>query len=561
MDFRGWKKVCDDGKTCTLEHPKGHKLTVALKGLSGIHREQIKRLKMADGGPVDSSASASDQPTDPSQAPHTPITINVGTPATAAPAPQPQAPAPQQPPPANPATQFAQQPVKVDTPQPAQGLPNLNSNGQTNPSTVMKNAVETIPEAQKNIDVAQAKAEGQNLDQYTQALGQNQQQLQDRYNNLAGHVNDFDQYMQKNPIDPKHYQESMGAGAKTATALGLFFGGLSVPFGGHNFAIDFLNKQIDRDIEGQKSRADQHKTIYGAYRDLYGEGKEAYNATKATLLDIYNNKQKMISAQLGTPIAQQKSNILSNQMAVEKEKSLREGATQLGALPGFNPKAGAPAQQGPQAAPKGKPSAPPVKGGDWEGSAGSGEKKGVYKILSPNSQGRFNSIMNGYDPQWSPKSDQVAQQFTAAQQAEKVLNGPKNDGVGGIHDLFQQMHLNIGGEGKVAGFGTHARRAVQEAESIPYAGPIVKAIETAYPKGDSFKEFETAKNQLQGDLATALNGLMTPTDIQTMVEKNLPAYLDSKEDVAFKEKAMVNMIKKAVRSSYLQGSGLLKKDD
>lgn len=590
MDFRDWKKVSDDGKMCTLEHPKGHRLTVAMRGLSSIHREQLKRLKLAKGGAVkryadgtpDGPVSNDDSSDQAPSAGGTHITINAAP--AAAPA------LPQMAQAVNPAAQLAKQPLQVAAPAPVQGASNLNPSGQPNPAAISKNA-QLIPQAQRDIDISQSQAEGKNLGQYSEALGQVEQQRQEKYNNLAGHVDDFAKYMEKNPIDPKHYQENMGAGAKTATAIGLFFGGLGTPFGGHNYAMDFLNKQIDRDIEGQKSRADQQKTIYGAYRDLYGEGKEALAATKATMLDIMNSRQKMIAAQLGTPQAYQKSLALSNQLAISKQKELSDAATPLSALPGFNsgakdtqgapppgvgvpPQANQPNPNSMAQPPVAKPQAamspddtmranarrvsglPPEEAQQPKDAASDSPR--MYTILSPNAQQHLDNLR--YTPKAKDELDQIKQQYTQAQQAEKVLNGPKGDGVGGIHDLMQNMYQNIGGESAISGAGTHVRRAIESAaSSIPMVGSAIEAATELYPKGEAYKQFQSNRTTMETDLATALNGLVPPSDINRIVEANLPAYMDSPKDIDRKEQAIVNMVLKASKTSLLNDWNLTKK--
>lgn len=575
MDFRDWKKVCEDNKTCTLQHPKGHKLTVMLKGLPSLQREQIKLLKMANGGQVkkfadgtpdgtvDDNQNSSDSSQNPSGS-HTSIVINAAPAAPAAAAPQ-AAPMPSMAQAVNPAAQFAKEPVQIAAPTPVQTQPNLNPNGQANPSAISKNS-QLIPGAQKDIDIAQSKAEGQNLQQLNEGLGSAMEGYQDRYNNLAKHVDDFAGYMQKNPIDPKHYQENMGSGAKTAAAIGLFFGGLGTPFGGHNFAADFLNKQIDRDIEGQKARADQQKTIYGAYKDLFGEGKEALAATKATMIDIFNNKQKMVAAQLGTPQAAVKSAALENQLAIDKQKALREGATQLNALPGFNSNSNAPQKGNLKLINGGKGQAAPQQGaapkqnagaGDWQGSSGqAAQKPKTYSILSPDAQGRFNNIMKGYDPQWSGKSDQINKEFTAAQQAEKVLNGPDLDGRGGIHDIMNEMY---DATKKMGVYGHLHQKAGDALGDIPIIGEGGRAASEIIPQTHSEKRFNSLRTNLEADLGTALAGIMTPTDIHKAVMHSAPAYQDTPDDIAFKEQQFVNTVMKSVRSPSLNGANMLYK--
>lgn len=61
MNFKEWEKVSEDNKTVTLKHPKGHQMTIALKGLPKIQQEQLKRLTFAKGGAVDDDVGISVQ--------------------------------------------------------------------------------------------------------------------------------------------------------------------------------------------------------------------------------------------------------------------------------------------------------------------------------------------------------------------------------------------------------------------------------------------------------------------------------------------------------------------
>lgn len=588
MDFRGWKKVCEDGKTCTLEHPKGHKLMVALRGLSSVHREQIRHLKLAEGGEVKKNAhpntgkqipqeaidlsnraamdvnakwksaypngetahsehkklrknyddggavAANDQSSDdqgPNGNNHTFITIN------AAPAPggaaAPQQTAPQSP--ANPAAQLARAPLQVVPPAPVQGIPNILPNGQPNPSAISKNA-QLIPEAQKDIDIAQAKGEAQNLGQTNEALGQSMEDYQNRYNDLSGHVKDFADYMQKNPIDPKHYQENMGSGAKVATALGLFFGGLGVPFGGHNYAQDFLNKQIDRDIEAQKSKAEQQKTIYGAYKELYGEGKEALAATKATMLDIANNRQKLIAAQLGTPQAYQKSLALSNQLAIDKGKALREGAAPLNVLPGFNPNTGA------SGAPKN--GMKPINNNMGNAKPGGQAPPAAASehILVPGSSKMIPNLQ--YNPQTSGMVPAILEQHAKADLADKAIDT--------INQYFPQTVATA-----QSGAG-YLHRKAQSLANAPLIGPEIAAAGNTIFDTQNTRDYDRAYSAIVGAVRGALQGNVGEELLDRTVKANTPELDDTPDLIKKKMSTLKEFIKSHTKTDLLRAARLSK---
>lgn len=534
MDFRDWKKISEDKKSCVLEHPKGHKLTVAIKGLSSIHREQLKRLKMKDGGEVKHYAQgtdpvvSSDNTTSTDQPNGTNITIN------AAPAVTPQSPEQNLPPMAtavNPATQMARQPVQTTVPNPVQGESDVSGGGQVNPAAINRN-LEKSAQAQRDVDIAQAKADAQNVNQYGQALGNLQQYDQNKFNDMAAHTQAFAEYNAKNPINEKHYVENMGAAGKTATALGIMIGGLGTPFGGHNVAYDYLNKQIDRDIEGQKSRADQQKTIYGAYKDLYGEGREASAAAKATMLDIYNNKAKNIALKLGTPRAWANYLKFNADTLSEKQKTLKEGAVPINSLPGAN---GSTSQS-----PENNERAP------------QSETARKDRILSPDAQKKYDWSMSPYNNVQSPEEKaSIQKEYKDAFQVDKALDQ--------IDELFPELQkkATLGGFlankvnpttiGGIAGMGAEALGALAAPEtggaSLLAAVPAAAgAAGAGYAIGSGLKtglramggqqetQYETARDALRTIISSALGASgQTPSAIGEIADEFIPTKFDSDE--------------------------------
>ena len=146
--------------------------------------------------------------------------------------------------------------------------------------------------AQALVPIEQAKLQAQR----DQAISD-----QNNINALKTHADNLAQNL--NNIDPKEYLKNMSAPAKVATGLGLFLGGFSTPFGGTNFAADFLNKNIDRDIAAQQANNEKQRTIWGAYKDLYGDQNIASAMAKASMADVYSSQAAKIAAQLGTPQA------------------------------------------------------------------------------------------------------------------------------------------------------------------------------------------------------------------------------------------------------------------
>ncbi len=345
MNFKDWKKIKEEGKMCTLQHPKGHTMTIYTYALPKIHREQLKRLPFAAGGEVkynnpelakkglDSIKKKSERT--PEQKKKTDEFFNDANRILRTPGP-------------DMVKEYAKggevqnyDEGSTETVEPAAAqAPGAPTNMVLPDETL--NAPGAVQQQQKAIqaqvpiDIAKSKAMAENEAENIRTQQSIQQANAAAFNDLKGHTDDFNAYIQNNPISPKAYQENQSTGSKVATAIGLFTGGAGVPFGGHNFAQDFLNQQIDRDIQGQKARAEQQKTVWGAYRDLYGDSNIATNLAKVSANDILVHKTNMAAAQQGTPQAKQAAMLMQSQKAIENQKLLFDAAKIKGALPGSN---------------------------------------------------------------------------------------------------------------------------------------------------------------------------------------------------------------------------------
>ncbi len=609
MDLKGWKKVKEDKKSCTLVHPKGHTMTIAIKALPKIMQEQIKRLSLQEGGAVlmpdkekarqvwdgaqngemrrlkgylgigdDKQETPKKQPDQtrqnyaggdevladpgadtvpetsdtvrvapPSQPAPPPVVVNNilpnGAPPAAAPAPIPAKPQinfqPQEPVAAEPNMEppVAQTPLKNTLPKDMSLMrrdqtPDLPAAVQQGQEAGKKQA-----EIESAIASDQAQATKENMANINAIALRRQQNFED----LSAHADSLAKNMHE--IDPKHFQNSMSGGSKVATGIGLFLGGLGVPFGGHNYAADFLNKQIDRDIETQKANNENQKTIWGAYKDLYGDSKVADDMTALALKDYMGERMKQAALKQGTPQAWANyQKWLSNYMQ-ERQESLIKNSGRLGIL-----------QTGGGEAPQAGPAAP---GGKANPKSIEAPKNPTYKILAPDADRKIMGVK--YTP-LAKDEDKIQAQFQQARQAEKLLNGPNNDGVGGVHDLLVQMHQAA----KSSGVYGHLHRTAGEAlESVPVVGQAGAALSGALPATTSENKFNNAQVQIETDMATALNGLMTPTEIHKLVQKISPTVTDSEKDIAMKEKTLTSSIIKAVRGGgggYLDQAGLWSKE-
>lgn len=337
-NLSGFKKVKEDKDSVVMEHPKGHKITVALKALPAVHREQIKRLpmcaggevKMAEGGDlVDYGQNQTPVVQDYTAAPYSrwndlttslPSSPNIDASDSsinqgAAAAEESGLGQTSQSVPSNlvasngpmPADALPQTPIEVNSE--GAGSQQPTANMAMNPQGIFGQEAQGIKE-KANAEASQAKQQAGLEQQYQQTLqqaqdnwAQNSKQMQDEIMNVVGDVD-------RKVINPKHYLENMGTTSKVATAIGLLLGGIGGGITGtSNPAMDFLNKQIDRDIESQKAQQQNRQTIYHAYLEKYHNAQIADSMARATQYGIYASQLKQAAAQNGSALAQAQAKI------------------------------------------------------------------------------------------------------------------------------------------------------------------------------------------------------------------------------------------------------------
>jgi hypothetical protein len=540
MNFKDWAKISDDGSTCTLEHPKGHRMTIALKALPKIQQEQIKRLKFAAGGKVekaktairkgranyddgtpDSPVSSADAGADNSQAPagnHTPITINVGTGAPAQGGP--------------PAASIPQ----ITPPKAAAPAPALLSDQTLNAPEAVGQARQAIAD-QGSIDASKAQQQAQYENDYVKERQRLKDLDQQHYNELKQHTDDFANYVANNPINAKAYQENMGTGQKVTTGLGLFLGGMGSTFGGHNYAMDFLNNQIARDIDAQKARSDQQKTVWGAYKDLYGDSNIATNLAKVSANDILVGKARVTAAQLGTAQAAQNAKALAAQKAIENNQLLIDSAGRLGTLrTGGGMPAAQPNGQNPGASGKN-----PGKNGP---NPGKNQAKDWYEdhILSPNADKIGMGLQ--YNPLAKPNLQAIQDQKARADLADKALAT--------INDRFPKI-------AGTTGEATYARNM-----AMPFVGsaPLIGGMAANWVRNatdtPSAREYETHRSAIVGAVRGALQGNVSDELLDSTVMSNLPEKGDDTAAIDRKMKTLKEFIKSHTKTDLLRPLGMSK---
>jgi hypothetical protein len=158
----------------------------------------------------------------------------------------------------------------------------------------------------------QAAAEGQVAKDQQQVLNQQAQAQQ----SIAAHVQDVTAQheaeiksvvddIKSGHIDPNRYLSNMNTAAKVGTGIGLILGGLGSGLThGPNQAADFLNKQIDRDIEGQRAELGKKQNLVSLYSQMLGDERAGATLASQVLTHVTADQLQAAAAKSGNPAAQ-----------------------------------------------------------------------------------------------------------------------------------------------------------------------------------------------------------------------------------------------------------------
>lgn len=316
MDFSGFKKIHEDDDKAVMRHGMGHEIVIAKAGLSHKLRKHLSNLPLHkdEGGMIEK---------------RDPNPISQGfTNATGLSSLKPR---PQNPPPGN-YDEGGKVAPEVDQSQPegTEVVP-MNTQGQDNaPSYLQSNdaysqsqanppvnpigagnglAEATAPPEQPVLPVQNIAAQRENAVNLQQSANQAQTSrdlqatqnyakdslkayadLQATQNQVSKHIDDTAKAIGDSQINPNHLMQNTSVLGKIGMAIGMILAGYGTKGQGPNPALQFLNQQIDRDVEAQKMGLEKNRTLLGAFQKQYGDNQVAYNMTKLSMAQSYSNQ-------------------------------------------------------------------------------------------------------------------------------------------------------------------------------------------------------------------------------------------------------------------------------
>lgn len=187
----------------------------------------------------------------------------------------------------------------------------------------VRHGIQNEAKAEGDLGRAQAQAADANNRSMQALMADHQQRLNSLNNEIKNTVKDIND----GKINPEHYMESKSTGKKVATAIGLILGGIG---GGllhqENPALKFLNNNIDRDIEAQKTQLGQKNTVLSAYLHQTKDLTEATAMTKAFYMEKYANDIAKAAALSKDPMAKARADQTIGKLNFEKDQLLNSMA-------------------------------------------------------------------------------------------------------------------------------------------------------------------------------------------------------------------------------------------
>ncbi len=316
LNLSKMKKIASDKDSSTFLHPAGHKMVIAHKPLSALHRKQVEQMpiqKFDDGGEaLDLNAKAAPEVladnnnigyaaagVDPASVPAPGVSGYVKSLGEAAP-PEDEAPIIEA---AGKALQGSapQDSVKSSeaSPIPGDGLPSSLPVSVPDASALQPQAshsMAALEQYQKAI-LGGANAEAQAANQTAKAFGEyaNQMQALPTPQQIVQRAAQGDYELQKafenKQVDPNHFWNSKTTGGKISAALGLILGGAGAGLTrGPNLAMDHINRMIEHDIDAQKNDQSKAYNLWKMNREQTHSDQEANLMTQNQLLSSVKAK-------------------------------------------------------------------------------------------------------------------------------------------------------------------------------------------------------------------------------------------------------------------------------
>lgn len=321
VNFKHFKKVATHADHSILRHPDGHEIKVAHGKLDDKMRKQLDSLPhYAEGGDVldlsnaannVSSALSKGMEAQDAYWQESQRQSDINQMADLAGQPMPFGGAQSEQPIAAPAIpesnvnlgqpqQTPQSPVMASKALPKTSL-EQGLRGMQQASTEM-GKIESDAAAEKEV-AAQVRQE--EIETMNQKYTATRTALETEAQNIAHDIKNF-------KIDPNRYWNESGTGGKIANVIGLMLGGLGSGLTkGPNLAAEYINRQIDRDIDAQKAELGKKQNMLSAIYQQMGNLRDSETMLRRVYADHYSAQMEEIAARSNDPMAIQRAKMFN----------------------------------------------------------------------------------------------------------------------------------------------------------------------------------------------------------------------------------------------------------
>lgn len=186
--------------------------------------------------------------------------------------------------------------------------------------------------ASTDLGMAQAAIEKQNQEK----MASEQANYETNHNNLEMKRQEFEKRYEQGHVDPNRYLGDMSTGQKISTAIGLILGGMGSGITHQeNPALQFLNSQIENDINAQKSELDKKQNLLSMNMRQFGNLDQATNMTRVMMATMADSKLKEAAAKAQDPLAkarllQAQGQLHEKYAPIMQQMALKQTALQQG---------------------------------------------------------------------------------------------------------------------------------------------------------------------------------------------------------------------------------------
>jgi len=327
LDFSKFRKVHSDEHTSTFEHYEGHQVKIAHNKLSKKLKDQLNQIptkpkkqkepvKMADGGVAKEEPSDFDEMnaalnpfhSDPGQyekqhdeamasLPKSPEDAAAMSAPPSAPSMGQPDPAPQDQVPASAAAPDQSQPQSFNDPY------GMMATTQAQIGALGEQSAGQQGAAMVQGEVGRKQAMDEAL--YRNQAQSNLEDYQNNNNALTAERAALQKDISNFHVDPQRYINNMSTGSKITSAIGLILGGMGAGLThGPNLAFQYLQNQVDRDIDAQKAELGKKQNLLSHNFQATQDLRQAYDLTRLHTNDILSSQLRAEAAKMAPSMAQ-----------------------------------------------------------------------------------------------------------------------------------------------------------------------------------------------------------------------------------------------------------------